>query len=216
MPAAPAPVAPTHAVLTVTAHVPAFEPEPASLPELQTLPAFEVVGGDPIDPSLPEPTEPAILPDPTPYTPLVAAPWPSLRVTTRMFQRPMPKRTVAAEPAPPVAQPVSVPVKAAVKPAPVPARAAVKPTPRGRDLRPQSVPPLLRYYPRELRARGVEGRVMVKVTVNARGYVVDAEVLTSSGRGAFDKAALRLVRDTRFVPLGGVAYAKLPVTFRIP
>lgn len=182
---------------------PRIEPDPVL--DIEELPPLEVVhprADDRAEPDVPD----AALPEPlAPEAPLLtdAAP---LRITPRLLQ---PKtRAPRARSAPVPAPPVTAPPRQA--PAP-PIQAAPRPT----RLTARAVPPVLRYYPPTLRQRGVEGRVVLKVTVSASGYVVDATVLTSSGHAAFDEAATRLVRDTRFAPPGQLAYGKLPVNFRL-
>ncbi|PWG61987.1 energy transducer TonB [Spiribacter halobius] len=48
-------------------------------------------------------------------------------------------------------------------------------------------------YPRELRARGLSGRVILEVTLRPDGVVHAARVLRSSGEPALDQAAQRIV-----------------------
>jgi TonB family protein len=62
--------------------------------------------------------------------------------------------------------------------------------------------------PRQLYERGLEGYVVVRYTVSARGGVVDP-VVVESEPGAFDEIALAAVRGQRFQPktVDGVAVA---------
>lgn len=55
-------------------------------------------------------------------------------------------------------------------------------------------------YPPELLAARIEGRVVLRVTVSAQGRVEQASVHRSSGREAFDQAALKSIRYWRFAP----------------
>ena len=55
-------------------------------------------------------------------------------------------------------------------------------------------------YPRGARAAGIEGTVRVTALVDASGAVISAEVSTSSGHAALDRAALDEVRRTVFQP----------------
>ena len=69
--------------------------------------------------------------------------------------------------------------------------------------------------------RGIEGKTVVSIRVSAVGNVLDARIKNSSGEQAFDAAALRVARQTRFVPgrtRGRVATAwvDLPIVFSIP
>ncbi|MDR2462987.1 MAG: energy transducer TonB [Verrucomicrobiales bacterium] len=55
-------------------------------------------------------------------------------------------------------------------------------------------------YPAGARARGQEGRVLLGVTVSARGLVSAARVKKSSGFPALDEAALTAVKQWKFRP----------------
>lgn len=55
-------------------------------------------------------------------------------------------------------------------------------------------------YPAELLAARVEGRVVLRVVVSASGRVERLSLHQSSGRDAFDQAALAAVRGWRFKP----------------
>lgn len=75
-------------------------------------------------------------------------------------------------------------------------------------------------YPEEARAAGVEGRVIVRFTVDERGRVVDPEVVRGLGYG-LDEEALRVIRLARFRPATRgskpiEAQMALPITFRLP
>ena len=55
-------------------------------------------------------------------------------------------------------------------------------------------------YPRTARERGVEGKVGVKVLVDAQGHVESAEVVQSSGLESFDLAARESALAAQFAP----------------
>jgi TonB family protein len=55
-------------------------------------------------------------------------------------------------------------------------------------------------YPRGALKRGIEGSVIVRFTIDARGAVRDAAVEHSSPPGMFDRAALRAIQSTRYQP----------------
>lgn len=55
-------------------------------------------------------------------------------------------------------------------------------------------------YPEAARARGIEGRVVVRYDVTADGSVVNAVVEAAEPPGMFDEAALNAVRSWRFRP----------------
>lgn len=54
-------------------------------------------------------------------------------------------------------------------------------------------------YPQVAQRRGIEGRVVVQVTINEEGRVQDARVLKSIGGGC-DEEALRVIKRARFEP----------------
>lgn len=54
-------------------------------------------------------------------------------------------------------------------------------------------------YPRELRAQGVTGVVMVKCAIDAQGNVTETSVSKSSNE-AFDKPAMSAVKKWKFKP----------------
>jgi protein TonB len=75
-------------------------------------------------------------------------------------------------------------------------------------------------YPEQARRRGQQGRVLLQVNVSAEGAPVAVTVAQSSGFASLDDAALRAVRQWRFVPAtrGGTpepAVAEVPVRFRL-
>jgi protein TonB len=55
-------------------------------------------------------------------------------------------------------------------------------------------------YPATLRAQGIEGEVLVTVSIDALGVVQQAAVLRGSGHAEFDAAALSAARAERFAP----------------
>jgi protein TonB len=75
-------------------------------------------------------------------------------------------------------------------------------------------------YPTAARRRGIEGRVLLEVAVDADGRAVAVRVAESSGHRLLDEAALRAVRDWRFTPArqdgrAVAAKVRVPVTFRL-
>jgi len=124
---------------------------------------------------------------------------------------------------------VDIPLSAAtLRRAPEPARAAPQtPTPRAASaptpaaprraapkLRLLSRPELARYYPREARRRGLEGEALVQIRVDARGVVVAAAVVRSSGHALLDRQALLVMYAYRFAA-GAGGRAQVPVNFRL-
>lgn len=75
-------------------------------------------------------------------------------------------------------------------------------------------------YPRAARRMGMEGRVVLEVTVGAEGRAQEVTVAESSGHGVLDRAARRAVRRWRFEPAraAGQAVAStttVPVRFEL-
>lgn len=149
----------------------------------------------------PKPQPPAELPKPRPVArqverpeeaPLVAAPpdAPSTVVTP-----PPPQVAVAAPPAPP--EPVTPPIfQADYLDNPSPA------------------------YPGLSRRLREQGRVILRVQVNAQGSANEVQVRTSSGFERLDEAARETVRRWRFAPAkrGGEpvpAWVLIPISFRL-
>jgi protein TonB len=70
------------------------------------------------------------------------------------------------------------------------------------------------FYPREAIERGLEGDVIVLLTLTASGGVADAMVATSSGHAMLDAAALVAVRRIAGLP-SAQRQVLLPVQFRL-
>jgi protein TonB len=118
-----------------------------------------------------------------------------------------------AEPPEPVPEPAPMP-PVAVPPAPTVAPpAAVPPGPPQATLQPRPpVPPPL-FYPAAAVLRGLEGEVLVRVTLDAGGNVVAARLERGSGHAILDEAALVAAGTLRSLP--GSGEAVLPVRFRL-
>ena len=72
-------------------------------------------------------------------------------------------------------------------------------------------------YPEEARKAGIEGTAFVQVTIAADGAVFGCSLLTSSGNGPLDQAALQAARESKFAPgtVGGKPVEmKVNVPFR--
>lgn len=70
------------------------------------------------------------------------------------------------------------------------------------------------YYPREAIARGLEGDVVVLLTLSSSGTVIVASVATSSGHAILDDAAMAAVWRISSLPTGQ-RQLLLPVQFRL-
>jgi protein TonB len=75
-------------------------------------------------------------------------------------------------------------------------------------------------YPRMLKVAGVSGVVIVRIQIDAAGQVVESVIGKSSGREAFDEAALEVTEAMNFKPaLNGdqpvAAWVVMPIEFRV-
>jgi periplasmic protein TonB len=75
-------------------------------------------------------------------------------------------------------------------------------------------------YPPLARRRGMEGRVLVQVWLDAAGEQLKREIVASSGSALLDQAALRSVAQNQFLPytrdgVGMAARLRLPVIFSL-
>jgi protein TonB len=75
-------------------------------------------------------------------------------------------------------------------------------------------------YPSLARRSGEQGRVMLRVLVNAAGRADEAQVRTSSGSARLDESARATVLRWKFVPAKRgdepvAAWVLIPITFRL-
>jgi protein TonB len=75
--------------------------------------------------------------------------------------------------------------------APVQARVDVMPKLR-RSIKPK--------YPKVSRERGEEGRIRLRLEINAKGLVEGVEIIASTGFKLLDDAAVKAVRSAEFIP----------------
>ncbi|WP_298609373.1 energy transducer TonB [uncultured Thiothrix sp.] len=81
-------------------------------------------------------------------------------------------------------------------------------------------PPSPPEYPRRALEAGIEGTVLVRVTISAEGRIMAALVHQSSGNASLDAAALKAVRSWAFLPAQRdgktiPSIVQLPVRFKI-
>ncbi len=95
-----------------------------------------------------------------------------------------------------------------------PASAASRSAPVEVSLKPLPGNPQPRY-PAEARQRGIEGKVVLRLTVSAAGSVESASVTRSSGNDLLDQEARLTVMRWRFQPLAGPKVAQIPISFRL-
>lgn len=122
---------------------------------------------------------------------------------------------LATQPEPePELQPPSAPVAVPREPT-LPARQE-----RPRELKGKALDTALaalaqeEFYPRAAIARGLEGRVVLLLTLSETGAVTGIEVAGSSGHALLDDAALKAATRIAVLP-GGRRQVLLPVEFRL-
>jgi protein TonB len=102
--------------------------------------------------------------------------------------------------------PTVPPVVTPVQPAPFPAQVASPSTADAgtiivdRPIPEQPVAQALPGYPRMAQERGVEGRVVMSITILPDGSVQDVRVVNAQPRGYFEAAAVRAVQKWRYRP----------------
>lgn len=146
-------------------------------------PSFQLVAA-------PQPVSAPPVPQAAPLSPPVrkAEPKPS---------KPVPSQTPTATPVAPAAQEPAVASAAPIAPA------ASQPAHHGPIDDFQRVAYLDRsmpLYPVSARKRGIEGRVLLQVEIDAAGLPTSIRLAESSGSDALDRAALDAVRHWRFKP----------------
>ncbi|MEW5863192.1 MAG: TonB family protein [Pseudomonadota bacterium] len=162
------------------------------------------------EPKLEPPSE---LPKPKPVAKIKAQPRPAEPppVITSSSDAPSPILAPAAPPAPP---PPAEPVLAA--PAPAAAPAPVTAPIFDADYLENPPPP----YPPLARRLGEQGRVILRVLVNAEGRAEEVQIRTSSGYLRLDEAARDAVRHWKFVPAkrgseAVRAWVLIPISFKL-
>jgi len=75
-------------------------------------------------------------------------------------------------------------------------------------------------YPEKLRRRNIEGRVILKLTINQQGKLMKIKVFESSGYKLFDQAAVKVIKDWKFRPAlyqdeKIVSVISLPIRFKL-
>ncbi len=136
-------------------------------------------------------------------------------------EEPVSETTIAPEPALPPAPAPPPPPPRAQSPAPVPPPpppSAVAPAPKKLDgnalRRAQSVLSQHLSYPPEAVERGLEGEVLVLLTLDEQSRVIKAELARSSGHPLLDQAALVAARRLGALP-GNPRQTLLPVSFQL-
>jgi len=161
--------------------------------------------------------KPTVLPKPLPVKPRVqqvkpVEPPPILTVAP---EAPAPQ---IAPPPPPPAPPQPVPVEIAAPVAPAPPAPLVRITPPNFNADYLKNPPPV--YPTAARRQGQQGRVVLRVLVNAGGGTDQVEIRKGTGYGMLDAAALEAVRQWKFIPARQgdqpvAAWVLVPITFTL-
>jgi protein TonB len=71
------------------------------------------------------------------------------------------------------------------------------------------------YYPPEAITAGLEGEVRLRLSLDEKGHIVDADVAATSGHAVLDKAALRAAWAMGSVEGADKRAVILPVVFRL-
>jgi protein TonB len=157
--------------------------------------------------------KPAEPPKPLPVKPRVQLPMPPQpqQIITATTEAPQP----ALAPAPPPPAPVAVAPPSPPAPAPVAAVPVIPPNFNADYL--DNPPPV---YPPLSRRMGEQGKIVLRVLVNAKGTADKIELRSSSGSNRLDDAALDVVKRWRFVPARQgdqpvAAWVLIPITFSL-
>ena len=161
-------------------------------------------------PKPPPPTEP---PKPRPVVKRIERPLTPPPVLTAPAEAPSP---VLDPPPPPLAPPAPVEAPPAPPAAAPPAPAPLVPPVFNADYLDNPAP----TYPAVSRRGGEQGRVVLRVLVNAKGGADEVQVRTSSGFARLDEAAHETVRRWKFVPAQRgsdkvAAWVLIPISFRL-
>ena len=197
--------------LHVVAVVALLSYEPARTALLAAAPIMVelITPPKPPEPKLAPPVE---LPKPKPVAKVVAPKRPVEPPPIVVAPSEAPSSVVTAPPAPPTSAAAPSADTAAAGPGPV----AITPPIFNAGYLENPSP----AYPPVSRRMREEGKVMLRVLVNARGAADDVQIRTSSGIARLDEAAQETVRRWKFVPAkrGGEAVAAwvlIPISFRL-
>lgn len=187
-------------------------PKPKSVPVVKPKPVKPKVV--PVVKAQPKPQpKPVVQPKPKPVL-STTAPSESVQ-TVETVQTSVSVTPVAPAPVAPPVEPTPPPVTPSVTP-PASSVPATPKTVQGVAYKHQ--PELI--YPASARARGEQGRVLVRVLIDTSGHVQEAVILSSSGSRSLDRAALKIAQNAVFYPYreNGVAqpvYVPMPLEFTL-
>lgn len=161
---------------------------------------------EPVESAPVEPESPTAQPEPRPAPPPAATTRTTQADPSRAERREVPRTaTETGRVAPQADSRSASSTNSTADAAPEPARILSNPKPA---------------YPRQARRRGLEGRVLLEVEVQADGRPGRIDIVASSGHSILDQAALEGLRQWRFQPArrGGRsvdATLRVPVSFRL-
>lgn len=175
-----------------------------------------LVPAAPVSPPNSAKPAPAIMPPPQKAMPIVAPQVPPITLPVaaqrRAIRQTAPTPPAVVEPSQPTAAPASETTSSPASTENIQSTALADPAPLLGNSAPE--------YPETARKKGIEGTVILKVSVDADGQPISVTVATSSGHDLLDAEALRTVRSWRFQPAlaHGQAVAGLvmvPIVFRL-
>ena len=67
------------------------------------------------------------------------------------------------------------------------------------EIEPKPITPITPEYPELARKAGIEGTVWVKILIDKRGNVRDAQIIRGIGAG-LDEAAVEALKNTKYTP----------------
>ncbi|HEV2693136.1 MAG TPA: energy transducer TonB [Verrucomicrobiae bacterium] len=156
-------------------------------------------------------------PEPEPPKPVAVPPPPKI-------ETPPPKPEEKTEPPPPIKPEMTVPEPPAPPPEPKPV-IVPPPPPRAKDeyvsvSEPKYADRVEPVYPEQARHRHEQGNVVLALFINESGVLDRVEVIKSSGFPLLDGAAIKAVKQSRFVPALENAvqvrsHAEVTVAFRL-
>ena len=184
---------------------------------------FALAHSPPVAPSIPIMVSVITAPTPEPIKPEPAQELPKPRPIRTKPLPPLPQPLLAAKPqetapaeaAAPAPQPPP-PVAAPAEAAPAPAAPVIVPPRFDAAYLDNPAPP----YPPMSRRMGEQGKVLLRVLVNADGSAAQVQLKNTSGSSRLDQSALDTVKRWRFVPAkqgteAVSAWVQVPISFTL-
>lgn len=143
----------------------------------------------------PPPPKPVVQEPPPPPKVVALKPPPKPKVKPKPAPKPKVQQLPPVQQTPTVAEPDAIKVPAPPAP-PAPVEEKVTPPSSGADYLNNPQP----NYPEEAQDKGWEGKVVMKVHVQANGHPDSVTVIKSSGHDVLDDEAVRTVKEWEFAP----------------